>query len=413
MSERRRQRRRRRSRSRDRNERKASATDPAADAAPDAGGGPEDERQVREDHEHGGAPREREEAGKRDSYERPGEPEVDGEPLLETQLENRAEARLETPETPAEGLGEDPEDPEAFGRWLRRQRELRGVELKAIAESSKISQAYLRALEDGRFGLLPAEIFAKGFVDQYARFVGLDPEEAVNFYLVAKRHRDEEEKDALLEVAEPPPESSGVRWVVAALILAALFLGVVWVLSSVGTDAAGTDAVSTDAVGTDADDSGDAGVHAEATAGEETTERRSGEPSEAPPGDADAATLTSPPDASASSPTSGEEGVTARRPPSLAPLRVVVDFTDSCWVSAREDGGDTLQKLFTQGESLILEAERIVELKVGNHRSADVEVNGIPYDLAAAGRTGSLVRDVRIDLQTAERLRRATRDQGT
>ena len=91
-------------------------------------------------------------------------------------------------------------EPESFGTWLRRQREVREIDLREIADSSKVSMSYLRALEEDRFEVLPAPVFAKGFLRQYARYVGLDPEEVVNFYVSACRSAEGEQ-----ELVAPPP----------------------------------------------------------------------------------------------------------------------------------------------------------------------------------------------------------------
>ena len=72
----------------------------------------------------------------------------------------------------------------AFGPWLRRQREARGVSLREISDSTRISLRYLEALEEGRFDVLPAPVFAGGFLREYARVVGLDPDEVVNAFLL-------------------------------------------------------------------------------------------------------------------------------------------------------------------------------------------------------------------------------------
>ena len=73
----------------------------------------------------------------------------------------------------------------SLGGWLRAQREARGVSLRDIADASKISLRYLEALEQDRLEVLPAPIFTKGFLREYARVVGLDPDEVVNLYLLA------------------------------------------------------------------------------------------------------------------------------------------------------------------------------------------------------------------------------------
>jgi cytoskeletal protein RodZ len=57
----------------------------------------------------------------------------------------------------------------SFGTWLRRQREARSIELREIADHTKIGIRYLEALEQDRFDVLPAPVFTKGFLRQYGR----------------------------------------------------------------------------------------------------------------------------------------------------------------------------------------------------------------------------------------------------
>jgi len=73
----------------------------------------------------------------------------------------------------------------SFGDKLRREREMRGVSLDDIADATKIGTRSLRALEEEHFELLPGGIFNKGFVRAYAKYLGLNEEEAVADYLSA------------------------------------------------------------------------------------------------------------------------------------------------------------------------------------------------------------------------------------
>ena len=73
-----------------------------------------------------------------------------------------------------------------FGDKLKRERELRGVTLEEIAEATKIGTRSLKALEDEHFEQLPGGIFNKGFVKAYAKFLGLDEEQAVADFVVAQ-----------------------------------------------------------------------------------------------------------------------------------------------------------------------------------------------------------------------------------
>jgi cytoskeleton protein RodZ len=62
---------------------------------------------------------------------------------------------------------------------------MRGVSLEEIAETTKIGTRLLKALEEEHFDLLPGGIFNKGFVRAYAKYLGMDEEQAVSDYLHA------------------------------------------------------------------------------------------------------------------------------------------------------------------------------------------------------------------------------------
>ncbi len=64
-------------------------------------------------------------------------------------------------------------------RRLRDTRVLAGLSLSDVERDTRINRTYLEAIEDGRFGDIPAPIYARGFVRSYARYLGLDPEESV------------------------------------------------------------------------------------------------------------------------------------------------------------------------------------------------------------------------------------------
>src|SRR4029077_2943778 len=67
----------------------------------------------------------------------------------------------------------------SFGENLRRERELRGVDLRDIAAARNISLRFLQALEQDRQDVLPGGIFPRAFVRQYATYLGLDPDRMV------------------------------------------------------------------------------------------------------------------------------------------------------------------------------------------------------------------------------------------
>jgi len=65
----------------------------------------------------------------------------------------------------------------SVGETLRRERLRKELGLEQISRETKISARLLEAIEKDRFDLLPGGVFAKSFVRQYARFLGLDEEE--------------------------------------------------------------------------------------------------------------------------------------------------------------------------------------------------------------------------------------------
>ncbi len=123
------------------------------------------------------------------------------------------------PGEPAEAAetAQSAEPAESFGRWLARERELRGISLKQIAEPTRISAAHLRALERDEAKSLPARVFVLGFIRAYALAIGISPDEAV------LRYQEQCLKDS------PPEEEAkrrGLRKrVVAGIAAAAVGLG--------------------------------------------------------------------------------------------------------------------------------------------------------------------------------------------
>ena len=70
-----------------------------------------------------------------------------------------------------------------FGRKLREARERRGLSLRQISNSTKISMLTLEALERNDITRLPGGIFGRGVVRSYALEVGLDPESTIEEFM--------------------------------------------------------------------------------------------------------------------------------------------------------------------------------------------------------------------------------------
>ncbi len=91
----------------------------------------------------------------------------------------------------------------AVGELLQAAREKKGVDLYRAERDTKIRARHLSALEDGDYESLPGAVYTKGFLRNYAVYLGLDPEE-----LVAK-WRDEQDaarrQETMVVVAPPQP----------------------------------------------------------------------------------------------------------------------------------------------------------------------------------------------------------------
>jgi flagellar biosynthesis protein FlhG len=72
---------------------------------------------------------------------------------------------------------------EFTGRLLAKVREAMGVELSEIARETKISVTHLAAIESEAFDDLPALVYTRGFVQQLAKFLKLDPTQVTKTYL--------------------------------------------------------------------------------------------------------------------------------------------------------------------------------------------------------------------------------------
>jgi cytoskeletal protein RodZ len=77
-----------------------------------------------------------------------------------------------------------------FGEELKRERELRSISLREVAESTKINIRYLEALEKNEFSHLPGGVFNKGFVRAVSQFIGVDEEAMINAYLLEEQSGD-------------------------------------------------------------------------------------------------------------------------------------------------------------------------------------------------------------------------------
>lgn len=69
-----------------------------------------------------------------------------------------------------------------LGSLLTRAREARGLTLEDAERDTRISRRYLAALEAEQFHIIPAPVYARGFLRSYSQYLGLDPQEMLAMF---------------------------------------------------------------------------------------------------------------------------------------------------------------------------------------------------------------------------------------
>jgi hypothetical protein len=107
-----------------------------------------------------------------------------------------------------------------LGERLRAAREEKELTLEGVAEATRIPLNYLQALEDESFGAFTSDLHARGFLRNYASFLGFDPEEMVGLYDQVRGNPAAKRKT----MAASPPSVGRAR---RSTLMADLLLGLV------------------------------------------------------------------------------------------------------------------------------------------------------------------------------------------
>mgnify|MGYP001818366965 CR=1 FL=1 len=106
-----------------------------------------------------------------------------------------AKKKAEEEEVPAGELPPAPSitpETEFSGALLRAVRQSQGTSLDQISERTKVGTNYLRCIEQDEFEKLPAAVYVRGFVTEFAKCLRLDPEQVSQSYLRRYKARMEE-----------------------------------------------------------------------------------------------------------------------------------------------------------------------------------------------------------------------------
>jgi transcriptional regulator with XRE-family HTH domain len=109
---------------------------------------------------------------------------------------------------------EQPQGAKLVGPRLAEARQAAGLSLHDVERQTRIPRRYLQALEADQFNVLPAPVYARGYLRNYARFLGLDENE-----LLMGLQFGEQPQSVLPAVR--PRRSGTVLWMVAGLAFGA------------------------------------------------------------------------------------------------------------------------------------------------------------------------------------------------
>ncbi|HUU37768.1 MAG TPA: RodZ domain-containing protein [Candidatus Desulfaltia sp.] len=240
----------------------------------------------------------------------------------------------------------------SLGQELRRERELRGISLREIADSTRISLRFLQAIEEDHLDRIPGEFFVRAILRSYARSIGIDEHQVLNKYqemqTFEEQHPGRENENKTPPRQLPPVFSrKRMRFVAAAIGVIALGLALLYVFSL--------------------------------------------SPEKEPPALQETQLPASLPVMIPESPPAAEAVVEE-----IQGLRLRIDFIEETWLHVYADGESIWDGIKAMGESLEVTAEREVLLHVGNAGGFGLTING--QKAKPLGSRGAIRQDIRITL---------------
>ncbi|WP_414039258.1 helix-turn-helix domain-containing protein [Acidithiobacillus sp. M4-SHS-6] len=121
---------------------------------------------------------------------------------------------------------------------LRSAREARGWTLRQVAEQLHITEVQVQGLEEGDYSVLPGATFARGFLKNYARLLGLNPEPLLRSYDADNAGSGLSPTQQLLPDGESPLLDYSKRTLlISFLIVVAVVVAIWWFWGRSGTSA--------------------------------------------------------------------------------------------------------------------------------------------------------------------------------
>jgi cytoskeleton protein RodZ len=252
----------------------------------------------------------------------------------------------------------------SVGQILRDAREAQGITLEDAAVRLRLMQRQVEAMETEDFESLGQPVFARGFVRNYARLLGLAPE------ALLARMEGAPAEPAEVSHAEPPPQHAWLTspWLILLLLGLLLVIAVpvalyLWLNSEVDENPANPAPVA-----------------------------QSRPAAESPPAPAVKVPVVTPPvlppssvapDVPAVEPAApAEAGAPAAADAPVASSVVHLEFGAEAWTEIRDASGRMLHRqLNPAGSSVDIQGKPPFDVVIGNAAQARMTYNGRPIDL--------------------------------
>ena len=262
-----------------------------------------------------------------------------------------------------------------LGQELKRLREERGINLHQIADATHIGVRFLQAIENDSYDILPGGIFNRAFVRKFAKYVGLDEEQALALYerQLEEMGGEEAPRASYLRADEFEEKQPGNSWLLSGIMFLLLCAGA-WAAAQYFK-------------GQQQHNASNSGPLALSSPTPEAS------PTSAPDTSAAPAATASP----EASPSPGASPATTTTPPPNGLLVQLTATTSECWISVKPDGLSTQQTLLKVGETKEFTAnDKVLMMMLGNYPALSIKINGRPVnpDKLAPNRTSVIVKNV-------------------
>ena len=253
----------------------------------------------------------------------------------------------------------------SVGQILRDAREAQGITLEDAAVRLRLMQRQVEAMETDDFESLDPPVFARGFVRNYARLLGLAPEA-----LLARMEGAPAEPAAVSHAAPPQPHSwLSSPWLIllllGLLVAVAVPVALYWWLNSERED----------------DSSKRVPPAAQTRPAPVAVPAPAAEPAEAAPPAVQGAPVPSPAPAAGTTEPAEVDALAAPETPAVSGV-LHLEFGDKSWVEIKDASGRMLHRqLNPPGTRIDIPGQPPFDVVIGNAAQARVTYNGRPIDL--------------------------------